>query len=41
MSTISSTTSAMERLPSENTSSGWAPSPFTLTVSFMLISGIS
>ena len=32
MSTISSTTSAIERAPSENTSSGWAPSPFTLTL---------
>ena len=41
MSTISSTTSAIERAPSENTSSGWAPSPFTRTLSFMLTSGIN
>ena len=36
MSTISSTTSAIERAPSENTSSGCAPSPLTRTSSFML-----
>ena len=41
MSTISSTTSAMARAPSENTSSGWAPSPLTRTSSFMVTSGIN
>ncbi len=41
MSTISSTTSAIERLPSENTSSDWAPSALTFTLSFMLTSGIN
>ena len=41
MSTISSTTSAIERAPSENTKSGWAPSPFTRTLSFMRTSGIN
>ena len=41
MSTISSTTRPIERLPSENTSSGCAPSRLILTSSLTRTSGIS